>query len=167
MLFLLDVYEEIVIEVLGGGEVFQNVYPVGDEALCVKVVWQIDEFYFALYILKQLVVFKCGIVCAVKITLGNSQRVLSFLCKHFKRQAGVTYSGIGAQDILNSCDYALAVVAGDVHIVSYGISFAEIKLDGVTAEQIGIELQQSHGIGAEFSVCVHGEARLHLILGQK
>ena len=76
MLFLLDVYEGIVVEILGGGEVLQYVYPVGDEAFSIEIIGQIDVFTLILDVLKQLIVVESGIVGAVEI-LSDTEGILS------------------------------------------------------------------------------------------
>ena len=139
MLLLLDVDENVIIEVLGGGEILQYMYPVRNEALRVEIVWKVDEFHLIPDVLEKLVIVKRGIVCGVEVTFGYAQGVLGLFCQHLQRQAGVAYAAVCAEYVLHSCDYPLAVVAGYVHIMSYCVGFGKIQLYVVSAEKIGIE----------------------------
>ena len=100
MFLLFDINEVIIIEIFGGCEILQNIYPVSDEALGIEIIGKIDIFTFILHIFKEFIVIKSGIVGAVKILFAYPQGIFSLSDKDIKGQTGMPQRSIRTQDIL-------------------------------------------------------------------
>ena len=51
-----------------------------------------------------------------------------------------------------------------MEVMSYLIGFAELQLHSITAEDIGVMLNELHSIRTVLLIRLHSELRLHLIL---
>ena len=133
MFFLLDIYQNIIIKVLGRSKIAQDRDSVGNKLFRVIVVGKVNILTLIFYVFKKLVLVKPGIVGTVKVLLGNFEKAFRLFKQDIKRQARMTNRSICAQNMLDPRDHAFIGVFLDIHVARYGIRLVKIKLYRIAA----------------------------------